>query len=248
MMNLTPLKYLLFIENMTTVFRNYLCLKRRIRIFASLWVVFETFNIILGAVVNIISEGHFLVQAQRIYFFLSTSFSIYVMLASVYYSKRFYSLLTNFDAYHKIFECAAYTHRMLRAQKVLTSAIVSYCGFLSFTFTYTRVASSASNMGMARYVIFQYIDSMSDFRYVFQYFIMYCILFVVSEQLKTVTRSIDEELSAIRENRANVVHAENLRIVAVNHDKLNKWVTAYENINGSSNLFNSMFSIQVMYL
>lgn len=133
---------------------------------------------------------------------------------------------------------------MLKAQKVLTSLVVTYCGFVSFVFTYVRVTDSGDDKRMATYVIFQYIDSMCDFRYVFQYFVLSCILFVVSEQLTTVIRSIDSEISAIK-NRINVIHGNDLPIVAVNYDQLNKWVKAYENINDSSNLFNSMFSIQV---
>lgn len=244
-MNLTPLKYLLLIENVTTVFRNYLCFKRHTRIFALLWVIFESINISLGAIVNLSLDYKFQITAQRIYFFSSNGFSIYVMIASLYYSKRFYSLLKNFDSFYNIFDDEFYNQRMKKSQRVLTVVVVMFCVLLNIMFTYVRATSSDTQLGLATNLVFQYINTMSDFRYIFQYFILRSILYVVSEQLKAITRSIDSELLEIGENRGKMELTENLPRMVANQEILNKWVKAYENINDSSNLCNSMFSIQV---
>ncbi|KAJ8728049.1 hypothetical protein PYW08_016434 [Mythimna loreyi] len=111
-------------------------------------------------------------------------------------------------------------------------------------FLYFRAPTSAGRMGWGVTIISMYCNSMADIRYIFQYFVMQSILFVVSEQLKAITRSIDSELSSIKEKQENVEHAENLSRVTVNYDKINKWEKAYQNINYSSILCNSMFSMQ----
>lgn len=247
-MNVTPLKYLLFMENVTTVFRNFLSFEKgRTRLVILLWVVFESINITLSAYANFASESSFQLRAQRIYFFTSTAFSIYVMIAALYYSKKFYCLLLNFDSFYNIFDDKILNETMMKAQKVLTSMAFSFCGIKISTFAYVRLSHSDDAKDFWVTTITQYSISMSDFRYIFQYFILYSIVFVVSEQLKAMTRSIDGELSEIRENRGNVEHANSLSREALNHAKLQKWVQAYENITDTSHLCNVMFSIQVLH-
>lgn len=245
-MNLTPLKYMLYIENVTSVFRNYYCLNKCTRIFVIIWVFMEAFNVTLSAVANYEPEEKFQIQSPRTYFLLSTSFSIYLLIASLYYSKTFHRLLLNFDAFYYFCDDGVFYQKMMKAQKVITFRVVSFCCLVLVVYTYFGVPTSAGRMGWVVTIISLYSSSKADIRYIFQYFVIHCILFVVSEQLKTITRSIDSELSVIRKNRKNVEHAGNIPSVAVNYDKLNKWVKAYENVNDSSNLCNSMFSIQVL--
>lgn len=247
-MNLTPLKYLLFIENVTTVFKNYLCLKSiRTRIIIVLWIVFESFNITASVAYNYACQDEFIIRAQRIYYTTTNIFSIYIMLAALYYSKSFHNLLLNFDVFYKIFNDEIFKQRMIRAQKTLTSMVLLFCSTKIILFAYVRLTNRTPTSGFVLSTLTQYIITMSDFRYIFQYCILHCILFVISEQLKVISRSVDSELSAIRKNRTNVEHAENLSSTT-NLDKMKLWVTAYENIKGSANLTKTMFSGQVSNL
>ncbi|KAF9417175.1 hypothetical protein HW555_005686, partial [Spodoptera exigua] len=108
-----------------------------------------------------------------------------------------------------------------------------------------RLSNQKSAEMMYESILYNYNFNISDFRYLFQYFVLYSILFVICEQLRTITRSIDRELSPPRDMRENVEQAGDLSSETVSHDKINKWVKAYENINDTSNLCNAMFSIQL---
>lgn len=243
-MNFAPLKYLLFIENVFTIFRNYTSLKkRRTRVIVLSWITFSILNLIFNAVANFRHNTEIHIHAQHIYYFSSTSFSVFVMISSLYYSKSFYRLLLNFAAFHKIFDDEVYKQR-LTTQKRFTLIVVSFCVIKTFAFTYVRVYNSDKTLNIVVSVLTQYNISLCDFRYIFEYFILRSIFFVISEQLETIKRSIDDELTAIRVNRGTIEHADISRI-SVNHEKLNKWTEAYENINNSCNLCNSMFRAQV---
>lgn len=244
-LNLTPLKYLLFIENITCVFRNYSHLTRCARILTFAWFLLEVISILTNALVNFALEDEIHIRAQRIYFLTSIGFSLYVMVAAVYYSKKFYSLLLNFDAFYNIFDDRIYNQTLLRAQKVLTVTIVSFCLMKIVTSTAVRLSNRRGTENMYKAILYNYNFNFTDFRYLFEYFVLYSILFVICEQLRTITRSIDREMSLSRERRENVEHAGDLSSATVSHDKINKWVKAYENINDTSNLCNAMFSIQV---
>ncbi|KAF9806425.1 hypothetical protein SFRURICE_001220 [Spodoptera frugiperda] len=244
-LNLTPLKYLLFIENITCVFRNYSHLTRCARILAFAWFLLEVISILTNALVNFALEDEIHIKAQRIYFLTSIGFSLYVMVAAVYYSKKFYSLLLNFDAFYNIFDDRIYNQTLLRAQKVLTVTIFSFCLMKIVTSTAVRLSNRRGTENMYKAILYNYNFNFTDFRYLFEYFVLYSILFVICEQLRTITRSIDREMSLSRERRENVEHAGDLSSATVSQDKINKWVKAYENINDTSNLCNAMFSIQL---
>ena len=246
-MNLTPLKYLLFIENITSVFRNYLCFKRRTRIIVLFWVFIEALNISLTAATNFAPDMKIYQNMNRhAYFYLSAGFSGYLLITSLYYRKRFYMLLLNFEEFYKSFDDGVYYKKMLRAQKVLTCRAVLICGLITVMFTYLRFPKTSGSMGWVIAIMSLYCNSMSDVRYIFQYFVLHCILFVVSQQLKVIKRSIDSELSTITETQ-DVEHVE-LSSVSVNYEKLSQWAKAYENINDSANLCNCIFSVQVMFI
>ncbi|CAH1645597.1 unnamed protein product [Spodoptera littoralis] len=244
-LNLTPLKYLLLIENITCVFRNYSLLTRCARILAFAWFFLEVLSILTNAMINFALENEMHIKAQRIYFLTSIGFSLYVMVAAVFYSKKFYGLLLNFDAFYHIFDDRIYNHKLMKAQKIMTITIILFCLIKIVTSTAVRLCNRRSTEIMIKVILYNYNFNFSDFRYLFEYFVLYSILFVICEQLRTITRSIDRELSPPREMRENVELAGDLSSVTVSHDKINKWVKAYENINDTSNLCNAMFSIQL---
>uniref|UniRef100_A0A2A4K7Z5 Gustatory receptor n=1 Tax=Heliothis virescens TaxID=7102 RepID=A0A2A4K7Z5_HELVI len=244
-MNLTPLKYLLYLENLTCVFRNYLCLRKCTRFFAIAWAICEICQIFFNVRYNITHGHNGQIKAQRIYFFSSTAFSLYVMTASLYYSKRFYKLLSNFDQFYNIFDDVVYNQKMKKTQKFMIWMVVLFCGVKILVFSVYRVKTEELEMELVSNTVSQYSVTVNDFRYIFQYFILDCILLIVSEQLRAITRSIDGELSAIMENQKNVGHVEGLPRVVLNYEKINKWAQAYESINESTHLCNSMFSVQL---
>lgn len=130
---------------------------------------------------------------------------------------------------------------MLKAQKVLTYRGVLFCCFIIIFYTSFRLPNNIGSTGWIITIIALYCNSMSHTRYILQYFVLYCILFVVSEQLKAIMRSIDSE--AMKKNSGN--EEDWSSIIAVNHNRLNKWLKAYETMHNSSNLCNSIFSVQV---
>ncbi|PZC82953.1 hypothetical protein B5X24_HaOG200838 [Helicoverpa armigera] len=244
-LNLTPLKYLLIIENLTCVFRNYLCLRKCTRCLVTIWVVFETGHMFFNVYYNIVHGQNAELKAQRIYFFSSTAFSIYVMTSSLYFSKRFYKLLSNFDEFYNIFEDDVYNKKMKRAQKVMIWMVVCFIGIKFIVFYIMQVKTEDLENGLVSNTVSEYSVTVNDFRYIFQYFILDCILLIVAEQLRAISRSIDSELSAMMENQRNVGHVEGLPRVVLNYEKINKWAQAYESINESTHLCNSMFSVQL---
>lgn len=246
-MNLTPLKYLLIIENSTCIFRNYYSFKKCARILIGCWVFIEIFNVALSLVSYVQHNSDLKLNAQRIYFFSVTGFSIYVILSSVYYAKRFYQLLFNFDAFHNLFDDVFYSRILLKAQKCLTIMVVILCSLKIIVFAYLRMVHIENDMGSIAATLVQYNIIICEFRYIYQYFIVHSILFVISEQLNAITRSIDRDISAVR-GAEDTVHGDDVISIPVEQDRLKRidiWMSAYKNVNDSSNLCNAIFSVQV---
>lgn len=247
-MNLTPLKYLLFIENITCIFRNYFCLKKYTRILVGCWAFIEVLTVTLNFVSYMQQDSEFKLNAQRIYFFSVTGFSIYIIVTPLYYAKRFYRLLSNFDAFHNIFADVVYARIMSKAQRRLTVRVVIFSCVQICVFTYMRIADDDIDIATT---FVEYNTSVSDFRYIYQYFILNSILFVLSEQLNVITRSIDKDISAVRTAEGNIEYETEAISMTVNQNrlkKIDKLMNAYENVSDSSNLCNTMFSVQVFLI
>ncbi|XP_072931766.1 uncharacterized protein [Epargyreus clarus] len=83
-------------------------------------------------------------------------------------------------------------------------------------------------------IIFQINLILCDFRFVFEYFATSCILFVMSEQLESITRSIANEISI---NKSGI-----------DINQFEDWATVFGNVAKCSKLFNQIFGLQDNYI
>ncbi|CAD0199219.1 unnamed protein product [Chrysodeixis includens] len=138
-------------------------------------------------------------------------------------------LLTNFDAFYAFFNDVVYNDLMKKAQKHLALIVLMFCVAKMLLFGYMRIEQG-------------------DFdRDIGLYFILHSMLFVVSEQLKAIIRSIDKDIQATWTDGGFTAHGETMKPVTITRERLNtldKWVDAYKNINDSCNLWNHMFRTQ----
>ncbi|CAG4980127.1 unnamed protein product [Colias eurytheme] len=67
----------------------------------------------------------------------------------------------------------------------------------------------------------------------------------MSEQVKSITRGIEESLQAIVGGTVSGVDNNAVRSVRVDLDRFDKWTIAYTDVKESSNLFNAMFGVQI---
>lgn len=241
----------MFIEKSTIVFRNYSIMKKRYRILSGSWMFLELLVLSINMYKYIQEEmSGFGVKAQKIYFFSVSGFSIYLIITALYHTRAFVQLLTNFDAFYAFFDDVVYNEVMKKAQKHLALIVFFFCLAKMILFAYIRLEQGDYNgdIGLVSFTVSNYNLSSCDFRYVYQYFILHSLLFVISEQLKAIMRSIDKVTETTWTDGGYTAQGDTMKPVTVTMerlDMLDKWVNAYKNINDSCNLWNRMFRTQV---
>ncbi|XP_075973570.1 uncharacterized protein LOC142974884 [Anticarsia gemmatalis] len=247
-MNLTPIKYLLYLQNFTCVFRNFRSYKLCGRVLISIWATLDTISILCNMVISAISDDLLELKAQTIYFFSVTGFSVALIILALYHSKTFHHLLRNFDTYHSLFADSIYSDNLLKAQKTITTFVVLFCSTKIAAYVYAQREMNQNVMmperKFATFYMFNVI--VCDYRYLFEFFLLHGILYVIAEQVNVITRSIDNELlrTSTKEHNDGV----NETVVAVREDRQKKfemWITAYKNISYNSKLCNYIFSTQL---
>lgn len=237
-MDTSLLKYILFVQNITCVFRNIYSFKIYIRVLIYTWITteiaFVSWNIIHNAFV--VNHQNVLI-AQMIYYYLVTGFSVVIIIAPLCHSKNFYYVMKNVSVFRSIFSDEIYFQTLLKAQDNIKKIICLY-GFSKLVlFIHFRIAYHEYRIDD----VLNHINLVvCESRFVFEFFAIYAILNLISKQINSIIRSIDSELS--------IINSENKIVVPTLEDCLKKlclWTDAYNNIISSAKICNKMFSAEV---
>lgn len=240
------LRLLFVLGNVLLLFRNFSFKSRGIRFFI--------YCLILIDVIISISNGFtcfYLKLYKRLsdvlHLKVSLFNSIVFIILSIYHSdhlKKLLIVLNNFTTTDEM--CFK---KFDGKRKTLLFAIILYTGVkIVPSIMYSRYYSFAHELPLLVPIIFKINAIFCDARFFYEFIFMCALLYVFSEQMESIIRSV------VRQRRfvtANCAHSDATlhQLVKIQYlKKVSEWSHAFAHVEEAIKLFNRIFSIQVFIL
>nr|WCC57966.1 gustatory receptor 35 [Papilio polytes] len=239
---LNHLRFLFVLGNVLLLFRNLSFKSRGIRCFI--------YCIILIDIIISISNGFtcfYLKLYKRLSDILHLNVSLFNSLVfvifSIYHSdnlKKLLFVLNNF-----IIKDEMYLKKFDGKRKLLLFAVILYIGVkIVPSIMFSRYYSFAHELPLLVPIIFKINAIFCDARFFYEFIFMCALLYVFSEQIECIIRSV------VRQRRfvtANCAHSDATlhQLVKIQYlKKVSEWSHAFANVEEAIKLFNRIFSIQ----
>ncbi|VVC96844.1 unnamed protein product [Leptidea sinapis] len=243
-MKIKTLKFLIKTENVLSIYRNYSSfstVKKRLTIlriiFDFLFIIFNINNQIF------VFEKYGVLDLLRSQIAIANS--VFVFLLALYNAKNFKYLMRGFEETHRIFQNdEVYIKNIEVNYKQIKILFLIY-----FIFSCAGLISTDLEMNNFPFNLAFYINLfLCHLRYIFEFLVLYVTLFQIAQEVKCLTRSIEEYLKynmrIKRDDTETTYASESARETL---DRFNEWTKIYTKVKETSNLFNKIFGLQLRY-
>lgn len=169
--------------------------------------------------------------------FLNCSHSFVLLILAVYKSKKYEQMLEYFNINHLHLKADPHYNKNLQNILILASA-------LSLA-TFLIQIGVLTNYPLAITLVDFYLDFIlymnllvSGFRFLFEFYVLFSILNLMSEQLASIIRSVEEFEGVKKGTKLDIVCKGKLKA-------FDTWCATYTNVKESSKLFNNVYGLQV---
>lgn len=168
---------------------------------------------------------------------LSTAHSLAILILAVYKSKKYKQMLEYFNINHLHLKADPQYNKNLKNILILDFVLLlatfilvfGVLGFFPFVITGVDLCID--------YIL--YVNLLvCAFRFLFEFYVLFSILNVMSEQLGSIIRSVEEFEAVKRGSNPEIVCQVKLQV-------FDTWSSTYTNIKESSKLFNNIYGFQV---
>lgn len=247
------LKIISFVENVLSVYRNYLFFNKHTRKLILLRIMLELIFIAVNIVDHIItSDGDLITNA--LFFYLCTANSIFCLLLAIYHSKPYKKLVMYFKSFNLYFpNDIESTKKSEVVQIVLVTTALSYF-LLKLTTTlyyFTIMGDGLISLSYLYRLILIINIYCCNFRFIIEFFVMCCGVNAIAEQINVIVFDIDKENLAINSDTGKVKAVCKHASIAVSQNckrrlrQFDTWSAAYATIKKCSELCNNIFGFQV---
>nr|WCC57967.1 gustatory receptor 36 [Papilio polytes] len=244
---LKSLRFLFIIGNVLLTFRNLSFISRRKRYFIYIVILFD----ILLSIINIIVCIHFKIY-YRIADVLFVNFllfnSMVFIILSCYHAEKFKDMLKFLESNNNfIDEDNIYLKNFGRKKIMLKVAMITYLAIkLIFPIFYSRHKSLTISLPYFVYVVLKLNSMWWDFRFVFEYMLISALLYVFSEQLECIIRSVVKHKRFVAVNfQLSNTNLDNEFVCNQYVEKISEWFQALTNLTEAIKLFNTIFGLQL---
>lgn len=246
---LKSLRFLFIIGNVLLTFRNSSFISRRKRYFIYIVILFDVLFSISNSIVCIYFKTHSRIADIVFVNFLSFNSTLFLVL-SCYHAEKFKEMLKFLESNNNfIAEDNVYLKNFGRKKIMLKVAMVTYVvSRLLFPIFYSKDTSLTNSLPHFVFIIFKINSMWWDYRYVFEYLFISALLYVFSEQLECIIRSVVKHKRFIAVNfqltNTNLV---NQYVCNLYVEKISEWFQALTNLTEAIKLFNTIFGLQVLW-
>nr|WCC57746.1 gustatory receptor 34 [Papilio dardanus] len=244
-----PFKILLVIGNVLFLFRNISFVSKRIRAIMIIAIIVE---------ISISIYNCYIIAYFCLYYHLSDCVNIYMVFwnslvlifFSCYYSEKFKKLLISFNEFNSFFiKDEFYSKKNNNRNPIL---IIFFILFVITKIVLIFVTRKYYNPLRRKFSVFFAVclrinTLLNDIRYFYEYFLLYAILGIISDQLDCIIRSVDKEIkyNSSYLEKIQVNHIK-LSIKTISYEKnVKQWSQIYSGIAESTDKFNDVFGIQM---
>lgn len=245
---LKVLRFVFTFGNFILLFRTVSFSNRKFQIFmyctASADIILTVVNGIVVGYYNLFH--HF---TDMIYIYTAFSVSMFYVISSLYYSKRFHLLLKFLDANSNyLMQDVLYLKDIKRKIKTFKVGLTIYITikvvFMLLSSRYSQLQKYDISVIVS--IILQTHASLVDIRFSYEYCVFYSLLYLISEQLETIIRYIVKEKQFIaliyKPEGSNLTPD----IITNKHiSDITRWSLTYTYLAEATDIFNKVFGVQV---
>lgn len=230
------LKFINYAENGFCIHRSYCLYSKVRRVLSTIHIITETLftfvNLIIRTYIYIKNYSTF---AEVLVCYLSLLNTLVVIILGCYHTKKYKTLLENLESDFKI-ENKSILPNVKTKEHLMVVLIflvnITYAIYFGFLYMTTMTFTTALDMPAIWRMLFQIHLSLSDFRYLFEFFVMYWILRTISAQVEAIVHLIENK---------NPLECDTQQFIL----DLDKFTLIYKQIRESSMNYNCIFGVQV---
>lgn len=241
-MEILVIKFFNILECIFCLHRTISSSTRILRLLRYLHVLFQLCLISTHGAAHYFVAPQLLLSTDSLVFCTSTANSLALVILAIYKSKKYKEMIKYLNMNHlRLKEDPQYNKDLkiiliLPLLLTLITFVLQVVALIEADHKHTPVF-----LGIGSYFwdIFRYLNQpMCTFRFFFEFSALYSVLSVMSEQLASLTRSVEEFEVVKKGGKPDVECKEKLKI-------FDKWCVTYTNVKESSKLFNNVYGLQV---
>lgn len=231
-MTIRLLKFTEYSENALCIYRNLWRYSKIAKIIIAISITMELLLITSHFVIIIL--GWYINNLVDIVYFCHTNIhSMFLIILACYHCKKYKFFIAHLNIAVKYFGVdTMYLKNLEKKNSVFFTYMFVLCSvelLIIIGFSYFQ---SLPDIPLFWYLLYHASLIVGNFRYFIEFFVLYCLLHVISEQLLSLTRSINEQISFKTESQKLIAEVDN-------------WSNKYTHIKKTVELFNDIFAIQV---
>ncbi|XP_069358838.1 uncharacterized protein [Maniola hyperantus] len=250
-MNNKIMKLIVFTGNLLCVYRSYCSISfvRRCVVWVRILIELTVILAYISTLIVYLEEN----ISRLIYIFLTLISSFCIVLLACYHCKDFKNLTKLIEENHAYFiKDKKYCENLNKKYKFVVIAMTAYT-FLSLSLCINfHIIMYHSSIKGSKYMIYSIYTFICNIRYMFEYITLYSILFILSEQLNCITRSICKNRLAIMietkqisilnyKSTGGKTRRDSIQEIITFED----WTSFYTNMKDCSNIFNTIFGVEI---
>lgn len=211
-----------------------------LKILKYLHVLLELFLISSHGAVHYFVHVHYIVTTDSLIFFTITTNSLVLVILAVYKSKKYKQMVKYFNMNHMDLKADSQYNKNLKIILILP-LVLSLVTFVQQVVTIIETRHKHSFLILSSYVcdiLFSVNLLMCNLRFFFEFSALFSVLNVMSEQLTSITRSVQKFEVVKKGTKPDIECKEKLKV-------FDEWCATYTNVKQSSKLFNDIYGFQV---
>ncbi|XP_068632190.1 uncharacterized protein [Battus philenor] len=247
---LKPIKHILLIGNFLALFRNISFCNSKLRVVIMiLFAIVEISLTILNCV--IIAYYHFYNNfADILQRYIILFNSVLFITFSCYYSNILKKLMISFEKNSSMFvEDSLYLKKIKMFERV---TIFIFMLFVALKVVYIGLNTMYYHKveeGLPIFIILfiQLNSSLSNIRFFYEYCLMCTLLFVIADQLECIVRSMEKDINLVN-GTYEMVETNNTNVIQDKIGRTAQWSKMYCCVAGETDIFNTIFSLQIFIM
>nr|WCC57749.1 gustatory receptor 36 [Papilio dardanus] len=242
-----PLRFLFIYGNLLLLFKNLSLISRRNRYFIYCVILLELFLSITNCVAYVYYKIY-IRYADIIYNFVLFINSTIFVLFSCYHAENLKKMLTFLESNNEFVQKdIMYLKDFARKKILIIVIVITHCGLkILMPILYSKFFNWNPKIPFFIFFILKLNSLAWDFRCVYEYSLMFALLYLFSEQLECIIRSIVKHKHFVSSNyKLKDANWPNEFVCNQYIEKMSEWFYAVTLVTEAIKLFNTVFGFQL---
>nr|WCC57906.1 gustatory receptor 36 [Papilio memnon] len=244
---LKSLRFLFIAGNVLFSFRNLSFISRRNRYLIYIVILFDILLSISNGIIFVYYEAYYRIIDLIFVIFLLFNSTLFVIL-SCYHAENFKEMLKCLESNNNFINGDEIYFKNFGRKKIMLKVVmIAYLVLRSlFRIFYSRYTSFTNSLPYFVSIILKLNSMWWDVHYIFEYILISVLLYIFSEQLECIIRSIVKHKRFVAVNfQLTNTNLHNEFVCNQYVEKISEWFQALTNLTEAIKLFNTIFGLQL---